>query len=83
MYQVARMNGCTVEARALHVAFERSKSNRKLAFSDGTARPPRSVMSSRFRAVRSSVPRTSVLRRTGLSRTADRSRSVWISRWAP
>jgi transposase len=43
MNQVARVNQCTEEARALHVAFELSKSNWKLAFSDGTMRPPRVV----------------------------------------
>lgn len=43
MYQVARHNHCTESKRSLHVAFELSKSNWKLAFSDGTMRPPRVV----------------------------------------
>jgi transposase len=43
MNQVARQEQCIEDRRALHVAFELSKSNWKLAFSDGTMRPPRVV----------------------------------------
>lgn len=43
MNQVARQEQCIEDRRDLHVAFELSKSNWKLAFSDGTHRPPRVV----------------------------------------